>query len=37
MQIFMQFVVDVCAPMIAGTVVLCVIDWVVVMFKRALS
>lgn len=32
-----QFMVDVCSPFIAMTVILCLVDWVVVMFKRIFS
>lgn len=32
-----QFMVDICTPFVAGTIVLCVVDWVVVMFKRLFS
>lgn len=32
-----QLMIDICTPFIAGTIVLCVVDWVVVMFKRIFS
>lgn len=32
-----QFMADICTPFIAGTAVLCVVDWIVVMFKRLFS
>lgn len=32
-----QFMVDICSPFVAMTLILCLADWLVVMFKRAFS
>ena len=34
---FFQFMVDICVPFLAMTIVLCIVDWIVVMFKRVFS
>lgn len=37
MQVFFQLFVDIVIPFIAGTLILCIADWLVVMFKRVFS
>lgn len=37
MDVFFQLFVDIVTPFIAGTIILCLADWIVVMFKRVFS
>lgn len=37
MQIFLQLAVDIISPFLAFTLVLCLADWLAIMFKRAFN
>lgn len=37
MEVFYNFAIEVCSPFVVMTIVMCVIDWIVVMFKRIFS
>ena len=37
METFFQLGVDICAPFLSMTIVLCLVDWITVMFKRSFN
>lgn len=37
MPVWYNFFIELCAPFVEGVLVLCVVDWIVVMFRRIFS